>query len=75
MLDAPPPIRKRTSEAAVEFLKTMLIGSPEEALAARVARAGVAGLALKDVPGEMNIRRAEAEKLAAQLRCRTARAC
>jgi selenocysteine-specific elongation factor len=67
VLDASPPIRKRHVQAAVEFLKTMLIGSPEEALAARVARAGVAGLALKDVPGEMNIRRAEAEKLAAQL--------
>jgi selenocysteine-specific elongation factor len=41
-------------------------GSPEQILAARVARCGAIGLRLNDVPGEMNIRREDAAKLAAQ---------
>ena len=49
----------------VAFLKIMRDGSPEEVLAARVARRGAIGLRLDDIPGEMNIRREEAAKLAA----------
>ncbi len=38
----------------------------EQVLAARVARRGGKGLRLDDIPGEMNIRRQQAEKLAAK---------
>jgi selenocysteine-specific elongation factor len=72
VLDASPPVRRRRAEQATTFLKTMLEGSPEQALVARVARSGTAGLALDAVTAQMNIRRAEAEKLAARaglLRC------
>src|ERR1019366_5306177 len=43
----------------------MMPGPPDEVLAARVRRRGSLGLPLDDVPGEMNIRREEATKLAA----------
>lgn len=66
VLDAVPSPRKRRAEEVTAFLNTMLVGSPEQVLAARVARSGTAGLALADVRGEMNIRRVEAERLAAQ---------
>jgi selenocysteine-specific elongation factor len=72
VLDAFPPARRRRAERAIAFLQTMLEGSPEQILTARVARAGSAGLALNSVIAEMNIRRAEVEKLAAHaglLRC------
>ena len=65
VLDAAPPARKRRAEQVTAFLKTMLEGSPEQALVARVARSGVAGLALNAVTAQMNIRRVEAERLAA----------
>jgi selenocysteine-specific elongation factor len=65
VLDASPATRKRRTEDAVAFLNTMRNGSPEQVLAARVARRGTIGLRLDDVPGEMNIRREEATKLAA----------
>ena len=66
VLDALPPIRKRRAEETVAFLKTVLEGSPERALVARVGRRGAAGLALSHVPREMNVRREEAERLAAK---------
>jgi selenocysteine-specific elongation factor len=66
MLDASPPTRKQRAEDAIAFLKIMQDGSPEEVLAARVARRGAIGLRLDDIPGEMNIRREEAAKLAAK---------
>jgi selenocysteine-specific elongation factor len=64
VLDASPMTRKRRAEDATAFLKIMREGSPEQVLAARVARRGAIGLRLDDVPGEMNIRREEAAKLA-----------
>ena len=64
MLDASTPTRKQRAEDAIAFLKIMQDGSPEEVLAARVARRGAIGLRLDDIPGEMNIRREEATKLA-----------
>jgi selenocysteine-specific elongation factor len=65
VLDASPATRKQRVEDTTAFLNTMREGSPEQVLAARVARRGVIGLRLDDVPGEMNIRREEATKLAA----------
>ena len=64
MLDASPPTRKQRAEDAIAFLKIMRDGSSEEVLAARAARRGAIGLRLDDIPGEMNIRREEATKLA-----------
>jgi selenocysteine-specific elongation factor len=65
VLDASPATRKQRVEDAAAFLKTMREGSPEQVLAARVARRGAIGLRLDDIPGEMNIRREEASRLAA----------
>jgi selenocysteine-specific elongation factor len=65
VLDASPATRKQRVEDVAAFLNTMRDGSPEQVLAARVARRGAIGLRLDDVPGEMNIRREEATKLAA----------
>jgi selenocysteine-specific elongation factor len=64
VLDASPATRRQRVEDALAFLKTMQDGSAEQVLEARVARRGAAGLRLDDVPGEMNIRRSEAAKLA-----------
>ncbi len=66
VLDALPLIRKQRAEDAIAFLKIMRDGSPEQVLAARVAGRGAIGLRLDDIPGEMNIRREEAAKLAAK---------
>jgi selenocysteine-specific elongation factor len=66
VLDASPMSRKRCAEDATAFLKIMRDGSPEQVLAARAARRGAIGLRLDDIPGEMNIRREEATKLAAK---------
>ncbi len=65
VLDASPAMRKQRVEDATGFLNTMSDGSLERVLAARVARRGAIGLRLDDIPGEMNIRREEATKLAA----------
>jgi selenocysteine-specific elongation factor len=64
VLDGSPATRKQRGEDAVAFLEIMRDGSPAQVLAARVARRGATGLRLDDVPGEMNIRREEATKLA-----------
>jgi selenocysteine-specific elongation factor len=66
VLDAAPAMRKQRAEHATAFLKIMRDGSPEQVLAARVARRGAVGLHIDDIPGEMNIRRDEATKLAAK---------
>jgi len=66
VLDASPATRKQRAQDATAFLNTMRDGSPEQVLAARVARRGAIGLRLNDVPGEMNIRREETSKLAAK---------
>jgi selenocysteine-specific elongation factor len=65
VLDASPATRKQRVEDTNPFLKIMRDGSPAQVLAARVARRGAIGLHLDDVPGEMNIRREDATKLAA----------
>jgi selenocysteine-specific elongation factor len=66
VLDAATETRKQRAEDAIAFLKIMRDGSLEQVLAARVARRGAMGLRLNDIPGEMNIRREEATKLAAK---------
>ena len=59
-----PRTRKQRAEDVTAFLNTMRNGSPEQMLAARVARRGAIGLPLDAIPGEMNIRPEEAAKLA-----------
>jgi len=66
VLDAVPPTRKRSPQEAAAFLRVMREGSPQQVLAARVARRGANGLRLEDLPTEMNVRRGDAAKLAAQ---------
>jgi selenocysteine-specific elongation factor len=68
VLDASPLTRKLSQPAIAGFLTTLTTGTPEEVLHARVERRGALGLPLRDVPGEMNIRMAEASRLAAQSR-------
>lgn len=64
VLDASPFLRKQAQAGHGTFLSTMVSGSLEEILQARVNRRGSTGLNLKDVPGEMNIRPEEAVTLA-----------
>ena len=64
VLDASPLTGKQPQTDVFVFLTKMMAGSPEEILAARVRRRGILGLPLDEVPGEMNIRREEATKLA-----------
>jgi selenocysteine-specific elongation factor len=66
VLDASPLLRKQPQHDIAAFLTKMMTGLPEEVLAARVRRRASRGLPLDDVPGEMNIRREEATKLAAK---------
>src|ERR1035437_8638309 len=65
VVDAAPLARNQPQYEIATFLTKMMAGSPDEVLAARVLRRGTLGLPLDDVPGEMNIRREEATKLAA----------
>jgi selenocysteine-specific elongation factor len=65
VLDASPATRKQRVADVAAFLGVMRDGSPQQMLAARVERRGALGLLLEDVPGEMNLRREEATKLAA----------
>ncbi|MGA3090209.1 MAG: selenocysteine-specific translation elongation factor [Terriglobales bacterium] len=66
VLDASPPVRKRRPEDAIGFLTRLRHGSPEQVLAARVTCRGAVGLRLEQIPAEMNIRREEAQALAAK---------
>jgi len=66
VLDGSPRTRKPRAEDAIAFLKIMRDGSPEQVLGARVTRQGAIGLHLDDIPGEMNVRREDATKLAAK---------
>src|ERR1022692_1912278 len=50
VLDASPTTRKHRAEDAIAFLKIVRNGSPEQLLAARIARRGAMGLLLEDVP-------------------------
>ncbi len=65
VLDAVPPARKRTPENVIEFLQTIRDAGPQQIIAARVIRRGTGGLALRDLPSEMNIRPGDGMKLAA----------
>jgi selenocysteine-specific elongation factor len=64
VLDAVPPTRKRSPADAIEFLSVLRQASPQEALFARVAMRGLAGLPLQDLPTTMNLRPTDAAKLA-----------
>jgi selenocysteine-specific elongation factor len=64
VLDASPLMRKQRAEETTAFLDILRNGSLEQVLAARVSRRGAKGLRLDDVPGEMNILREAAAKLA-----------
>jgi selenocysteine-specific elongation factor len=66
VLDAAPAVKKRIPEKVIEFLTTIREGSPQQALAVRVARTGSAGLAMKELPTEMNLRPGDATSLIAQ---------
>jgi selenocysteine-specific elongation factor len=66
VLDAFPPTRKRASADTTAFLQTLLKGSAEESLTARVTRSGLAGFSLRQVVGETNVPVSEAEKLSAR---------
>ena len=63
VLDASPITRRQRADDAISFLKIMRDGSPEQILAARVARRGAIGLRFDDVPGEINLRQGTAMKL------------
>jgi len=72
VLDAAPPLRKRRAEEALSFLQVMLSSTPQEVLAARVARTKDKGLSLDEVTIQMNINREQAVHLAVQagmIRC------
>ncbi|HVO79324.1 MAG TPA: selenocysteine-specific translation elongation factor [Terriglobales bacterium] len=64
VLDASPSTRKQPQTEVATFLATLMTGSPEQILEARVRRRGLTGLRLQDVPGEMNIRLDAATRLA-----------
>ena len=66
VLDASPAIRKQRADDAITFLQVMRNGSAAEVLSARVARRGSVGLRLDEIPGEMNIRKEDATRLAAK---------
>jgi selenocysteine-specific elongation factor len=66
VLDASPLARKQSRDEIAAFLTTMMTGSREQVLAARVRRRGALGLPLARVPGEMNLRREQAATLAAK---------
>jgi len=66
VLDATPLTRRQSQTERTSFLTTMMAGAPEQVLAARVARRGVAGLYLRDVPAEMNISAEDATRLVAK---------
>jgi selenocysteine-specific elongation factor len=63
VIDASPPARRR-AEDATAFLSTVLAGSPEQVLEARVARTGVTGLSINDARAQMNIQREQVDQLA-----------
>jgi len=64
VVDTSIPPGRRRAEDVTAFLNTLLTGSFEQVLGARVARAGVKGLSLNDAQWQMNVRRAQIEQLA-----------
>lgn len=67
VLDAFSPTRTPRQPDVAAFLTTLTDGSPEKILKSLVKRRGVAGLSIKNVPAEMNIRPEEARGLAARV--------
>jgi len=67
VLDVFPPPRTPPQPDVARFLTTLTSGSSEQVLEALVRRRGVAGLPLRDVPAEMNIRPEKAQQLAARV--------
>jgi selenocysteine-specific elongation factor len=67
VLDAFPLARKQPAEQWTAFLKTLAEASPEEVLAARVARRGKQGLAISDAISETGWTEHRIHKLMAQL--------
>lgn len=59
--------KQRRADEVIAFLNTMLAGSPEQVLEARVARAGIKGLSLHGLQAQMNIRSSELGQLAARV--------
>jgi selenocysteine-specific elongation factor len=68
VLDASPLTRKVSQPDIARFLTTLTTGTPEDILHARVGRRGLIGMRLRDVPGEMNIRTADAARMLAKSR-------
>ena len=64
VLDTAATPRKRRTENVNAFLRTLLEGTPEQGLGARVARAHMRGLTLHELRERMNLRIEEIEKLA-----------
>ena len=66
VLDPLLPTRKRSAQSAIEFLQIVSGKPSQEVIAARVARRGTAGLPVRDLPTEMNMRQSSAVKLGTQ---------
>jgi selenocysteine-specific elongation factor len=67
VLDAFPAQRRRDAAQVSGFLETLLTGSPEQVLAARVARRGPTGLSLADAVAETGWRPQDVETHASAL--------
>ncbi|HEY7096589.1 MAG TPA: selenocysteine-specific translation elongation factor [Terriglobales bacterium] len=66
ILDASPLLRKQPATELASFLSTMAFGTAEKLLESRVRRRGLTGLAIRDIPGEMNIQTGDVRRLAEQ---------
>ena len=66
VLDTATPPRKRRTEDVIAFLRTVLGGSPEQVLEARVARAGIKARRCTICGERMNLRIEEIERLVAR---------
>ena len=67
VLDAFPVFRRRDAPQVSAFLETLRTGSPEQALTARIARRGPAGLSLADALAETGWRPQDVESRATSL--------
>ncbi len=64
VVDIATPPARRHAEDVTAFLNKLLTGSAEQVLEARVARAGAKGLSLDEAQAQMNVLRAQIERLA-----------
>ncbi len=67
VVDTSIPPGRRRAEDVTAFLNTMLTGSREQVLEARVARTGIKGLPLTDAQAQMNLRHIQIEQLAQRM--------